>query len=253
MRIGFITDLHGVTRFLRPMLAQSGPLDLLLVGGDITNFGGVQQAARVLDQCRALVPRVLAVHGNLDRPEVLAWLEHQDLSLHGRGKSHQHVGLMGCGASNITPMHTPSELTDQQLHDQLHTGWNQLGAHHTTIMVCHAPPLNTKADRLFTGKHVGSAAVREFVERRRPSLCLTGHVHESAATDVLGESIVVNPGPFLAGRYALVSIEAGHLTCEMRQVDSPRHARVRSQMRVLVGKVVGLIRQRIGPAPTPGP
>ena len=48
------------------------------------------------------------------------------------------------------------------------------------IFVCHAPPWNTKLDRLPKIDHpVGSHAVRDFITRHRPLVALHGHIHES--------------------------------------------------------------------------
>ena len=58
------------------------------------------------------------------------------------------------------------------------------------ILLVHAPPYQTKLDRAaLDGRsvdhapldvHVGSIAVRRFIEARQPLLTLHGHVHESA-------------------------------------------------------------------------
>jgi Icc-related predicted phosphoesterase len=58
------------------------------------------------------------------------------------------------------------------------------------VMLFHAPPYRTKLDRAaLDGRtvehvpldvHVGSIAVRRFIETRQPRLTLHGHVHESA-------------------------------------------------------------------------
>jgi len=58
------------------------------------------------------------------------------------------------------------------------------------ILLCHTPPYRTKLDRAaLDGKkvdhvpldvHVGSIALRRFIERRQPLVTLHGHVHESA-------------------------------------------------------------------------
>jgi len=57
------------------------------------------------------------------------------------------------------------------------------------IMLFHSPPYQTVLDRAaLDGKmidhlpldvHVGSIAIRRFIEARRPLICLHGHVHES--------------------------------------------------------------------------
>ena len=68
-----------------------------------------------------------------------------------------------------------------------------------TVAVIHTPPFNTKCDVLFDGRHIGSKAVRGWIERVQPRLTLHGHIHESpklsrAFFDRIGETLVVNPG-----------------------------------------------------------
>lgn len=70
-----------------------------------------------------------------------------------------------------------------------------------TIFVLHSPPRGTRCDQMAGGAHVGSRAIRRFVEERQPPLVLSGHIHESprvsgAWRDDLGRSVVVNPGQF---------------------------------------------------------
>ena len=56
-----------------------------------------------------------------------------------------------------------------------------------------------------------------FIERARPALCLTGHIHESAGTDRIGDTVIVNPGPFRHGRYAMCTLENGSVTCTIER------------------------------------
>ena len=68
-----------------------------------------------------------------------------------------------------------------------------------TIYVIHAPPFNTKLDIITTGAHVGSKAVREFVEKEQPPLTLHGHIHESPRMsgsweDKINNTICINVG-----------------------------------------------------------
>ncbi len=59
------------------------------------------------------------------------------------------------------------------------------------IMLFHSPPYQTDLDRAaLDGKavdhapldvHVGSVAIRRFIERRQPRITLHGHIHESAS------------------------------------------------------------------------
>ncbi len=68
-----------------------------------------------------------------------------------------------------------------------------------TIAVVHCPPFRTRCDVLYNGQHIGSAALRRWIERYQPLLTLHGHIHESprlsgAFFDRIGRTIVVNPG-----------------------------------------------------------
>lgn len=68
-----------------------------------------------------------------------------------------------------------------------------------SILVAHCPPIESSLDKMMLGKHVGSLAVREFIEKTQPALSLHGHIHESPAMtgsyrDEIGSTICVNPG-----------------------------------------------------------
>ncbi|TMQ67670.1 MAG: hypothetical protein E6K78_04040 [Candidatus Eisenbacteria bacterium] len=74
-----------------------------------------------------------------------------------------------------------------------------------TIFVLHSPPRDTRCDMIGAGIHVGSRAIRRFVERHQPPLVLGGHIHESPRVsasfrDTIGRTVVVNPGQFGTSR-----------------------------------------------------
>lgn len=76
-----------------------------------------------------------------------------------------------------------------------------------TVYVLHSPPRDTACDVIASRQHVGSRAIRAFVETRQPRLVLSGHIHESprvtgAWRDQLGRTPVVNPGQFGGPRLA---------------------------------------------------
>lgn len=54
-----------------------------------------------------------------------------------------------------------------------------------TIYVIHTPPDRTDLDMTVNGNHVGSMAVRLFIEKTQPYVTLHGHIHETV--DVSGE------------------------------------------------------------------
>ena len=70
-----------------------------------------------------------------------------------------------------------------------------------TVYLLHSPPRDTACDVISTRQHVGSRAIRAFIEAEQPRLVLSGHIHESPRVsgewrDQLGGTTVVNPGQF---------------------------------------------------------
>jgi Icc-related predicted phosphoesterase len=68
-----------------------------------------------------------------------------------------------------------------------------------TIYVCHTPPSDTPLDQMPRGRHIGSRALRAFIERHAPPLTLHGHIHESPEQSGryaarLGATWSINPG-----------------------------------------------------------
>jgi len=78
------------------------------------------------------------------------------------------------------------------------------------VFLTHQPPAGTKVDGV-EGRHTGSTAIREFILDMRPILAVSGHMHEAFGTDMLGGTLLVNPGPFRHGRYAVIELEDGRV------------------------------------------
>jgi Icc-related predicted phosphoesterase len=207
VRIAYLVDVHGRYDAVRQARTEIGPVDLLIVGGDITTAGTADDAARAIEQWRPLAPRLLAVAGNMDSPAIETRLAEQGVSLDGRGHTFDDVGVFGVSAAPRSPLRTPYELDDDELERRIEAGFADVKDSRLTIFCPHAPPRGTACDRLASGEHVGSTVVRAFVEREEPDLVLCGHIHESRGTDTIGSSKIVNPGPASAGHYALVQID----------------------------------------------
>lgn len=204
MKIISFGDVHMATRNLERMGEVMRDCDLVIVSGDLTNFGGADDARKVLADVRRACPAVLAIPGNLDRPEVIPFLEQDGVTLHGKGLVKDGVGIFGCGGSNISPFGTPIELSEDEIYATLRTGYDFVRDARPLLMICHPPPFNTKCDRLMSGKPVGSTAARQFIEEVKPDVCISGHIHESAGVDWIGPTRIFNAGPFKGGGYIVV-------------------------------------------------
>ena len=205
MKLVSFGDVHMATRNLERMDAELRDTDLIVISGDLTNFGGPDDARKVLDAARHACTKVLALPGNLDRREVIPYLEEERVALHGRGTVIDGVAIFGCGGSNITPFHTPTELTEDEIYETLRRGYQEVKDRRPLLMVCHTPPFNTRCDRLMNGTAVGSTAARRFIEEVRPEVCISGHIHESPALDTIGATTIVNAGPFKSGGFVIVN------------------------------------------------
>ena len=208
MRIAYVVDVHDRVAAVGDVLARTGPVDVLVVGGDITTAGSPAGAERAIELWRPLTPRLFAVAGNMDSPAIDARLAELGVSIDGRGVDLDGVGLHGVSASAFTPLHTPYELPDEELGRRADAGHADVAGCRVRVFCPHTPPYDTACDRLRSGASVGSQAIRAFVEREQPDLVLCGHIHESRGEDTIGRSRIVNPGPVASGHYALVEVGA---------------------------------------------
>ncbi len=185
--------------------------DHIIITGDITNYGSRMDAETVLNRLLDINSSILGVAGNLDQPDVACYLEDIGISLHGRCRKVEGLDFIGLGGSNFTPFNTPYEFSEQELGALLESGFAQVVDPENFILVSHTPPVQTQADRLGNGAHVGSIAVRKFIEEKQPHLCLSGHIHESRGQDYIGRTLVLNPGMMKDGGYIEVIYENGEL------------------------------------------
>jgi len=206
MKIVSFGDVHMATRNLERMGGVMSDCDLVILSGDLTNFGGIEETQKVLSDVRRSCAKVLALSGNLDRREVIPFLESEGIDLHGKGRVIDGVGIFGCGGSNLTPFKTPTEFTEDEIYAALRDGYRQVRDLRPLVMVCHTPPFETRCDRILSGKAVGSTAARRFIEEVQPDICISGHIHESAAEDAIGATKVFNAGPFKGGGYIVAHI-----------------------------------------------
>lgn len=194
--------------------------DLVILTGDLTNFGEPADAARVVAAARRHCPNVLAITGNLDMPWVIDALRAEGISLHGEGRRIGDLGIFGCGGSNETPMDTPTELPDDELGRLLEAGHAMVADAPTRLMICHTPPFDCTLDRLVNGTPVGSPAVRAFIERRAPDVAVVGHIHEGRGIARVGGTTVVNPGALRDGGFAVLDYdEGGRLTAHLERFE----------------------------------
>lgn len=200
MKILTLSDLHG--KKVNGVLNIEG-VDLVLVLGDITTAGRVEETAERMNKLKDTYPALYAIPGNWELPESRQWLDDEGLSADQRTITHENLLIFGVGGSIPTPFDTPNEFGEEEFRDMLE-GCPRPEADQRLLLCSHTPPYGA-CDKVFTGAHVGSKTVRAFIEEREPNLVLCGHIHEGRGKEMIGKTVVVNPGT-APRHYALIEI-----------------------------------------------
>jgi Icc-related predicted phosphoesterase len=206
MRFLAFTDIHGSYESVDRIISSDQGADGIIIGGDLTTYGSPEEgekAIRVFQNCG--LP-VFAVAGNMDSPEFDSKHEALGVSINARGMMLGEVGLFGVSASPFTSMNTPYEIEENEIARRAEMGWKDVSAARWKIFVPHSPPRDTKLDKIMLGRHVGSTAVRSFIEQHQPDVVVCGHIHEARGTDTIGKTKIVNCGPAGKGYYAVIVI-----------------------------------------------
>ena len=216
MRLLCISDIHSHRQNFEKILQREPEPDLLLIGGDFTNFGPPQEAESLLDLAMLYCPRVLAVAGNCDSSDIDAMLHRREVGLHAHGKEMNGTGFFGLSA--MPPWRGDMyEFSEKQLDFFLSQGYDRVKSSSRWIMVSHPPPHNTKVDHNNAGQHVGSTAVRQWMDKVKPVLVVCGHIHEARGVDEIGPTKIVNCGPAKNGYYAVAEL-AENVAIELKQL-----------------------------------
>ena len=199
MRILAFSDLHRKIALTSELKRKAKDVDLVICCGDLSDFGrGLDIVCSNLSSIHDIV---LIIPGNNETPAQIEAMcrKYGWINLHGETYSYGGYTFAGIGGSTYTPFRTPFELDEEEIRGILRhfEGLNEL------ILVSHSPPFKTKTDELLSGVHIGSRAIREFVEKEQPILNLCGHIHEKAGVeDRIGRTRIINVG----GRGTIVEL-----------------------------------------------
>jgi putative phosphoesterase len=206
MRILAVSDIHGDFAKAEKICEQETAYDLILLCGDLTTHGTPQEVENALVQFQSHGVPIFAVAGNMDSPDIDASLVAGNHSINGTGKMLNDVGFFGVSAAPLSPLHTPYEISEEEILQRATSGWNQIKDARWKVFVPHSPPRKTKLDRTLLGRHVGSISVRSCIEQHKPDVVVCGHIHESRGVDTLGRVHMVNCGPAAKGYYAVIEV-----------------------------------------------
>jgi len=207
MKILAFGDLHG--SYLKVLDYLNGNnLDLIIITGDITDFGPAELGEEILNEISHFNIPLLVIPGNCDPTTIYSKIENsQAINIHGRSVIIKDIGICGFGGSNPTPFNTPLEFEEIQIYDEAVKVFKIVSNQKIILFITHAPPYETKTDLLASGVHVGSKSIRKVIEEFQPTLNICGHIHESKGMDEIGATQVINPGELSDGYGCLIHID----------------------------------------------
>jgi uncharacterized protein len=223
MQIVAFGDIHEYVHALPALATPLRQADLILITGDITRWRGPETAAKVLQAIWAYNPSILAQVGNTDSWDIHHYLNRLGINLHGQGHRFGDLGIFGVGGSTLTPFFSPTEFSEDEIATYLLAGYDMIQDAPHKLLVAHCPPYDTAVDRLYSGNHVGSTSVRQFIETYQPDICISGHIHEAPGEDHLGKTHILNPGMLAQGGYIAISCSREGLTARRIPGHDPRH------------------------------
>ena len=223
MKILVLADIHGDRAALDKVLDSiKEGFDVVICPGDVTDmfnipkeFSQMDMADMIIQKILALKKPLLCVPGNHDPYEMVHLLDDYGINLHEKVKKMGGVKFAGWGGA-LTPFNTIFEPTEEETTEALALLGGKVNG--DFILVVHAPPKNTTLDRVASGEHVGSEAVRGFILEKQPLLAVSAHIHEAGGTDKLGKTTVFYPGPVYEGWYGIVILEGKTVKCERKQI-----------------------------------
>jgi Icc-related predicted phosphoesterase len=180
-RLLIFSDIHNDRQALKGLLDIEA--DYYFAAGDLVSW------ARGLDKMAELMTRradrMYVLPGNHESERNIAEFcaRHGFVNFHGGTLDIGGVHVAGLGYSTPTPFETPGEYSEEEMAARLEkfVPWKP------SVLVCHAPPLDTALDRIKDGLHAGSRAVRQYIEKHQPAHFFCGHIHEA-------EGVVIQMG-----------------------------------------------------------
>ena len=201
MKILAAADIHGSQYRLNLILSNVSKYspDLVIICGDITQFGPGEVATQFLNQ---IFVETFALPGNIDPSEVNEAID-ESRATNVNMKIVKKDSLTFAGVSGIDE-HQTKEFAENygKLIDK------------DTILITHVPPHGLQ-DRVFLGMHSGSKELRKLLDNHHPKLVLCGHIHEDPGFTKINNTVVVNCSLGKRGEGALVTFEKDNLDVQM--------------------------------------
>jgi Icc-related predicted phosphoesterase len=185
------SDLHRDLEQAARLVEMSADADVVIAAGDFASVhAGLDETIGAL---AGIAAPTVVVPGNNETLDALreACRDWEAATvLHGETAAIDGVEFFGLGAGiPITPWDWSFDLSDDEAAGALRA------CPEGAFLVVHSPPYG-HCDLSGGGEHLGSTAILEAVELKRPPVAVCGHIHESWGTESkAAETRIVNLGP----------------------------------------------------------
>jgi uncharacterized protein len=191
VRLLAFSDLHRDLDQAQSLVERSSEADAVIAAGDFASVHeGLEETIEALRPIS--VPTILVPGNNETEDALRAACDGWDAAtvLHGQGAEIDGQRFFGLGAGiPITPWGWSFDLDEEQAEERL------AGCPAGAVLVVHSPPKG-HCDTSSSGDHLGSEAILDAIEQKRPSLAVCGHIHEAwGSEEEVGPTTVINLGP----------------------------------------------------------
>lgn len=216
MNILAFSDIHNEQTALDFIIEKinHGKPDLLLISGDVTTFGPEGFAVKFFN---SIPIKSFSVPGNCDPSEIHSLFNKgNSTNIHGKAVEYSGFRFVGWGGSNISGLNTPFETEEAEIQTQLdpvigslENGDRNAKGALPMILVSHCPPFGITDLIPRINKHIGCTSIADIVEKYRPVLTVSGHVHEAQGVhiDEKRKLYVVNVGPAKENCGAVITLD----------------------------------------------
>ena len=199
MRILALADIHGYeyTPYFVEEIESLYDFDVIMIAGDITNFGPAEFAKELLD---SLPKKVIAVPGNCDPVGTVKAIEKsKGINAHKKRIRLENYTVIGLGGTDGKGFSMGITFTAEDVN-------NLLKECNGCIFLTHQPPFGILDE--VGHRHVGSKILRTALDKITPSLVISGHIHEARGYEIRNNTIFVNPGPTRMGYAAIIDMKS---------------------------------------------
>jgi uncharacterized protein len=190
MKFLTFSDLHGDKVSIKEIVlrAKKDDIDFLLCAGDFSEFS--RGLRPILEEFNSIGKKVYLIPGNHEEggdklTNALIDLKNC-INIDKRAAKIGKYIFLGYGGGGF-------EMEDPEFR-KIARHWYGKYNGEKIVLVTHQNPFDTKLD-LLGERHVGNIDYRKFIERIKPKVAISGHLHETAGVmDKVGKTKIVNPG-----------------------------------------------------------